>query len=171
MIVARNADPLDSCVVSVTQFHAGSADNVIPQSALLSGTVRSLKPETRALAERRLREVVKGLSDAHGVASTVSYVHGYPVTVNHPDQTHFAAGVAAEVVGAASVDTAAAPMMGAEDFSYMLEARPGAFIFIGNGDSAGLHHPAYDFDDTALPYGVSYWARLAETALAHHELG
>ena len=165
MIVARNVDPLDACVVSVTQFHAGSAGNAIPQDARLSGTVRTLKPETRAFAERRLREIVAGLSAAHGTTASVSYAHGYPVTINHPEQTRFAAAVAADIVGPAGVDSTIAPMMGAEDFSYMLEARPGAFVFIGNGDTAGLHHPAYDFDDTALPFGISYWARLVETAM------
>ncbi len=165
MIVARNVDPLDACVVSVTQFHAGSAGNAIPQEARLSGTVRTLKPETRAFAERRLREIVAGLAAAHGINATVSWGRGYPVTVNHTEQARFASKVAADIVGHARVDPAVAPMMGAEDFSYMLEARPGAFVFIGNGDTAGLHHPAYDFDDAALPYGVSYWARLVETAL------
>ena len=165
MIVARNTDPLEACVVSVTQFNAGSAGNVIPQSARLAGTVRSLKPETRAMAESRMRAIVKGVSDAHGTQGTVNYVRGYPVTVNHAGPSDFAATVAADVVGATNVETAMAPIMGAEDFSYMLEARPGAFVFVGNGDSAGLHHPAYDFDDAALPVGISYWVRLVEMAL------
>ncbi|UDL94093.1 M20 family metallopeptidase [Lichenihabitans sp. PAMC28606] len=165
MIVARNVDPLDACVVSVTQFNAGSAGNAIPQSARLGGTVRSLKAETRVLAERRLREIVAGVAAASGVDATVNYAHGYPVTVNHADQARFAATVAADVSGAQNVDAAIPPMMGAEDFSYMLEERPGAFLFIGNGDSAGLHNPGYDFDDTALPYGISFWGRLVETAL------
>ncbi len=165
MIASRNTDPLDAAVVSVTQFHAGSARNAIPQSAKLGGTVRTLRPDTRDYTEKRLREIVKALSDASGTIATVQYGRGYPVTVNHPDQARFAASVAMEVVGAAQVDAAVDPLMGAEDFSYMLEARPGAFIFTGNGDSAGLHHPAYDFDDRALPFGISYWARLVETAM------
>ena len=96
----------------------------------------------------------------------MSYVRGYPPTRNHPDQTDFAASVARKVVGDGAVATDVPPVIGAEDFSYMLQARPGAFIFIGNGDTAGLHHPGYDFNDAALPYGMSYWAQLVETALA-----
>ncbi len=164
-IASRNVDPLDPCVVSVTQFHAGSAGNVIPQEAVLNGTVRTLKAETRALAEARLRAVVAGLAAAHGVEAAVTYSPGYPVTVNHPEQTRLAAAVAAAVAGERAVDAAMAPMMGAEDFSFMLQERPGAFIFTGNGDTAGLHHPAYDFDDAVLPVGMAYWVRLAETAL------
>lgn len=164
-IASRNVDPLDACVVSVTQFHAGSAGNVIPQEAVLNGTVRTLKAETRELVEARLRAVVAGIASAHGVAAPVSYARGYPVTVNHPQQTRLAAAVATEVGGEGAVDAAVPPMMGAEDFSFMLQERPGAFIFTGNGDTAGLHHPAYDFDDAALPVGMSYWVRLAETAL------
>ena len=165
MIASRNVDPLESCVLSVTQFNAGSARNAIPQTARLAGTVRTLSRDTRDLAERRLREIVAGVAAVHGVTCTVQYSRGYPVTVNHAAQARFAAGVAADVVGEAAVDAATAPMMGAEDFSYMLEARPGAFVFIGNGASAGLHHPGYDFDDAVLPVGISYWARLVETAL------
>ena len=164
-IVSRNVDPLDACVVSVTQFNAGSAQNAIPQSARLAGTIRTLKPETRDFAERRLREIVAGLASAHAVAAEVDLARGYPVTYNHPEQTAFCAAVATDIAGAAQVDPAVPPMMGAEDFSYMLEARPGAFVFIGNGDTAGLHHQAYDFNDAALPFGISYWVRLIETAL------
>jgi metal-dependent amidase/aminoacylase/carboxypeptidase family protein len=152
-------------VVSVTQFNAGSARNAIPQTATLGGTVRTLRTETRDLAETRLRAIVRSIAEQHGTTCSVNYMRGYPVTVNHTDQARFAAAVAADVAGPSRVDTAAQPMMGAEDFSYMLEARPGAFVFIGNGDSAGLHHPGYDFDDAALVPGISYWARLAETAL------
>ncbi len=165
-IVSRNVDPLDSCVVSVTSFHAGTAFNIVPQSVEILGTTRTLQPETRDLAERRMREIVAGVAAACGVTATVDYDRGYPSTRNHPGQTDFAASVARDVVGTDKVLTEIPPVMGAEDFSYMLEARPGAFIFIGNGDTAGLHHPGYDFNDAALPYGMSYWARLVETALA-----
>jgi len=165
-IASRNVDPLDSCVVSVTQFHAGTADNIIPQSAWLNGTVRTLKPGTRDLVERRIREIVAGLASALGAEARVEYRRNYPATVNHPTQTDFAAAVARKVAGDSRVDTDAVPVMGAEDFSFMLEARPGAFIFLGNGDSAKLHHPSYDFNDAALPYGMSYWVELVETALA-----
>jgi amidohydrolase len=165
-IASRNADPLDACVVSVTQFHAGTADNIIPQSAWLNGTARTLKPETRDMVERRIREIAAGLASAAGAEARVEYRRNYPATVNHPAQTDFAAAVARKVAGDSRVDTNAIPVMGAEDFSFMLEARPGAFIFLGNGDSAKLHHPAYDFNDAALPYGMSYWVELVETALA-----
>ncbi len=165
-IVSRNVDPLDSCVVSVTRFDAGTAFNIIPQTAELLGTVRTLLPATRDLAERRFKEVVMGVASAHGVVAEMIYDRGYPPTRNHDQQTDFAASIARKVAARADVRTDMAPVMGAEDFSFMLEARPGAFIFIGNGDSAGLHHPAYDFNDTAIPYGINYWADLVETALA-----
>jgi amidohydrolase len=165
-IASRNLDPLDACVVSVTQFHAGTTNNVIPQSAWLNGTTRTLKPGTRDMVERRIREIAAGLASAAGAEARVEYRRNYPATVNHPAQTDFATKVARKVAGDSQVDSNAAPVMGAEDFSFMLEARPGAFIFLGNGDSAKLHHPAYDFNDAALPYGMSYWVELVETALA-----
>jgi amidohydrolase len=165
-IASRNIDPLDSCVVSITRFEAGTANNIIPQSAWLNGTVRTLKAATRDAVEKRIHEIVAGVASAGGATARVEYRRGYPPTVNHGAQTDFAAEVARKVAGGSHVDANAAPTMGAEDFSFMLEARPGAFIFIGNGDSAMLHHPAYDFNDAALPYGMSYWVELVETALA-----
>jgi amidohydrolase len=165
-IASRNVDPLDSCVVSVTRFEAGTANNIIPQSAWLNGTVRTLKAATRDAVEKRIHEIVAGVAAAGGATARVEYRRGYPPTVNHGAQTDFAAEIARKVAGDSHVDADAAPTMGAEDFSFMLEARPGAFIFIGNGDSAMLHHPAYDFNDAALPYGMSYWVELVETALA-----
>jgi hippurate hydrolase len=165
-IVARNVDPLHSAVISICVFQAGSTDNVIPQTAQLRGTARSLTPEVRDLLERRLHEVVTGTAQLYGATAKLTYKRDYPVTRNHERQAAFAASVAAEVVGRDRVDDQAEPVMGAEDFSFMLEARPGAFIFVGNGDSAGLHHPAYDFDDEVIPIGTSYWVKLAETALA-----
>ena len=164
-IVARNVDPLQSAVVSICMFQAGSTDNVIPQTAFLRGTARSLTAEVRDLLERRLHEVVEGTARLHGAKATFTYKRDYPVTRNHERQTAFASAVAAEVVGRERVEENTPPVMGAEDFSFMLEARPGAFIFVGNGDSAGLHHPAYDFNDEVIPIGTSYWVRLAETAL------
>jgi amidohydrolase len=164
-IVSRNVDPADSAVVSIAVFQAGSTDNVIPQVAHLGGTARSFRPETRDLLERRISEIVQGTAQLHGATGRLTYHRDYPVTRNHPRQTAFAASVAAEIAGPDRVDTDVAPVMGAEDFSFMLEARPGAFIFIGNGDTAGLHNPAYDFNDEAIPLGASYWARLVETAL------
>jgi len=164
-IVARNVDPLDAAVISICQFHAGSADNIIPQTARLSGTARSLTPEVRDLLEQRVREVVEGTAKLYGAKVKLVYKRDYPVTRNHDRQAEFAASVAREVAGRERVDDQAAPVMGAEDFSFMLEARPGAFIFVGNGDSAGLHHPAYDFNDEAIPFGTSYWVKLVETAM------
>ncbi len=164
-IVARNVDPLESAVISITQFHAGTADNIIPQTAQLRGTARSLTPEVRDLVEKRLFEVVEGTAKLYGATAKLTYKRDYPVTRNHERQTEFAAKIAAEVVGRERVDANVPPVMGAEDFSYMLEARPGAFIFVGNGDSAGLHHPAYNFNDELIPVGTSYWVKLVETAL------
>jgi hippurate hydrolase len=164
-IVARNVDPVEAAVVSITVFQAGSTDNVIPQTARLRGTARSFVPKVRDLLEQRLHEVVEGTAKALGARATLTYRRDYPVTRNHERQTEFAAAVAAEVAGGERVDTAAAPVMGAEDFSFMLEAKPGAFMFIGNGDSANLHHPAYDFNDEVIPFGTSYLVRLVEKAL------
>jgi amidohydrolase len=164
-IVARNVDPLGSAVASVTTIHAGDAFNVIPQRAKLTGTARSLDPLVRDLVERRLREVVQNVAAAYGATAHFHYSRNYPVTVNHPDQTEKAAAIARDVAGEAHVEPDHPPVMGGEDFSFMLEARPGAFIFVGNGDTAGLHHPAYDFNDTAIAYGSSYWARLVETLM------
>jgi hippurate hydrolase len=165
-IVARNVDPLHAAVISICVFQAGTTDNVIPQTALLRGTARSLTPEVRDLLERRLHEVVEGTARLYGATAKLTYKRDYPVTRNHERQAAFAADIAAQVVGSERVDHDVAPVMGAEDFSFMLEARPGAFIFVGNGDSAGLHHPAYDFNDEVIPIGTSYWVKLVETALA-----
>jgi amidohydrolase len=164
-VVARSVDPLESAVVSICEFHAGNARNVIPQTAELHGTVRTLKPEVRQLVERRVHEIVSGIAQMTGAKIDLRYQRGYPVTVNDAAQTEIAIRVAKQVAGDANVHEMA-PMMGAEDFSYMLEARPGAFIFCGNGDSAGLHHPAYNFNDEAIVYGTSYWIKLVENMLA-----
>jgi hippurate hydrolase len=164
-IVARNVDPLDSGVVSVTAIKAGDAFNVLPQTATLKGTCRTLKPETRDLLERRMREVCAGIAAAFGAKISIEYNRGYPITFNHEKETDFAITVASDVSGKENVVTDIPPTMGAEDFSYMLEERPGTMIFIGNGDTAGLHHPAYDFNDDVIPAGVSYWGRLVETAM------
>ncbi len=164
-IVSRNVDPLESAVVSITLFQAGFTDNVIPQSALLRGTARSLKAETRDLLEKRIVEIAEGVARLHGAKAKVLYSRDYPVVVNDPGATDFAASVAREVAGAAQVNPNAVPVMGGEDFAFMLQARPGAFIFMGNGDTAPIHHPAYDFNDAAIPFGSSYWVRLVETAL------
>jgi hippurate hydrolase len=165
-IVARNVDPLQAAVISICMFQAGHADNVIPQQAKLRGTARALSPKVRDLLQKRVREVVEGTARAYGAKAELTYTTGYPVLVNEEHKTAFAAGVAREVAGKDKVNTDCAPLMGAEDFAFMLQERPGAFIYIGNGNSAQLHNPAYDFNDEAIPVGTSYWVRLAETALA-----
>src|SRR5436305_6418261 len=164
-IVWRSVDPLDSAVISMCEFHAGNARNVIPQTAELRGTVRTLTPEVRELIEKRVHEVVAGVAQITGAKIDLVYERGYPVTVNHASQTDLATQVAKQVAGEANV-LDMPPLMGAEDFAYMLESRPGAFIFCGNGDSAGLHHPAYNFNDEAIVYGTSYWIKLVENTLA-----
>ena len=165
-IVSRTVSPLDSAVISICEFHAGHASNVIPASAELRGTVRTLRKEIRDLVEKRMNEVCAGVALQTGARIKLDYDRGYPVVVNHPEETKLAAKIAGEVGGVANVATDMEPVMGAEDFAYMLEARPGAFIFMGNGDSAGLHHPAYNFNDDAIVYGSSYWVKLVETSLA-----
>ncbi len=164
-IASRSVDPLDSVVVSVCTVKAGEAFNVIPQTAMLLGTVRTLSPDVRDLAETRIRAIVENVCAAFGAKAEVEYDRGYPVTMNDPDKTEFMANVARAVAGENAVDTTVLPLMGAEDFSYMLEQRPGAYIFLGNGDTAGVHHPAYDFNDEASPYGVSLWAKIVETGM------
>jgi hippurate hydrolase len=164
-VASRSVDPLDSVVVSVCTVKAGDAFNVIPQTAMLLGTVRTLSPDVRDLAETRIRTIVENVCAAFGAKAEIDYDRGYPVTMNDPDKTEFMANVARAVSGENAVDTTVLPLMGAEDFSYMLEQRPGAYIFLGNGDTAGVHHPAYDFNDEASPYGVSLWAKIVETGM------
>ncbi|BCH21958.1 M20 aminoacylase family protein [Mesorhizobium sp. L-8-3] len=165
-IVSRTVDPIDSLVVTVTKFHAGDAYNVIPAQAEIAGTVRTLRKEVAALARERIHAICAGIGAAHAAEIDVRYDANYPVTFNNPEEAIFAGDVATTVAGEKNVDRAIEPLMGGEDFSYMLEARPGAFIFLGNGDTANLHNPGYDFNDEAIPHGISYWVRLTETALA-----
>jgi len=165
-IVARNVDPLLSVVVTVGTFRTDSgASNIIANTAEMTGTVRCLDPAMRDLAEARVKAVAAATAEAFGARAEVQYERGYPVTVNAAANTAFAISAAEAVVGAARVDGNTAPIMPAEDFSYMLEARPGAYIFLGNGDSAQCHHPAYNFDDNAIPVGCSYFVTLAEQRL------
>jgi hippurate hydrolase len=164
-VVSRNIDPLQSGVISLCTFHSGEAGNVIPEKALLTGTARSLTAHVRDTLERRVVEVAESIARMHGASAKATYERCYPVTRNHERQTAFAARVAGDIAGADKVDTDTPPLMGGEDFSFMLEARPGAFIFIGNGKTAGVHHPQYDFNDATSPAGISYWARLVETAM------
>ncbi len=165
LIASRSANPLKSVVVSVTTFNAGNAHNVIPSEASFGGTVRTLDHEMRDLAEQRFKQVVSGIAASHGAEVAIEFHRNYPVTFNHADETDHAIAIAEEIAGAGNVVPDIDPMMAGEDFSYMLLARPGAFIFVGNGDSAGLHNPAYDFNDEAIAHGISYWVRLAEQRL------
>ncbi|ODT83133.1 MAG: amidohydrolase [Pelagibacterium sp. SCN 64-44] len=164
-IVSRNVDPLANAVLSVTMVEAGEADNVISQSAKITGTVRTLDGAVQDQIEDRLNAFVPALAASFGAEAKLRYARGYPVTVNAPAQTGFAAEVAREVAGPERVDADAPPSMGGEDFSFMLNQRPGAYIFIGNGDSSELHTETYDFNDAVIPAGVSYWVRLVERAL------
>ncbi|MCV2878419.1 M20 family metallopeptidase [Sedimentimonas flavescens] len=164
-IVSRNAFAMDELVISVTQIHVGTANNIIPEEGWFCATIRSFHPEVRDLAERRFREIVEGHAAAYGVAVEIDYDRGYPPTVNDASKARFAAEVAREIAGADAVLDDAGREMGAEDFSYMLEARPGAYLFLGTGSGPGLHHPAYDFNDEIAPVGASFFVRLVERAL------
>lgn len=164
-IVSRNLDPLESAVLSVTMIEAGEADNVISQTAKITGTVRTLDGDVQDFIEARLNEIVPQFAQSFGASADIRYARGYPVTVNSAREADFAADVASEVVGAERVDRDTPPSMGGEDFSFMLNERPGAYIFLGNGNSSELHTDTYDFNDEAIPVGTSYWVRLAETAL------
>jgi len=162
-IAARNADPVDQVVVSVTSFQTSStAFNVIPQRVTLKGTVRTQSTAMRDLAEQRIKALAENICTGFGGTADINYIRGYPVMVNHDAQTEFAAEVARDVSG----DCAEAPLvMGGEDFAFMLEERPGAYILVGNGDTAMVHHPEYNFNDDAIPAGCSWWAELVEKRL------
>ncbi|TKT75433.1 M20 aminoacylase family protein [Aquamicrobium sp. LC103] len=165
-IVSRRTDPLASVVVTITKVDAGTAYNIIPEKIELWGTVRALRMADAEAGKEQVTAVCAGVAAATGAKIEIDYEGPYPSTVNPPQEARFSAQVAQEVVGADRVDANVKPSMAGEDFARMLAARPGSFIFIGNGDSAELHHPAYDFADEAIPAGVSYWVRLTETALA-----
>jgi amidohydrolase len=166
VIVSRETNPLKSVAVTVATMHAGEASNVIPTHAILTGTVRTLDPEIRSFAKRRLSEIATGIAAAYGARAEVRYPRGYPVVLNHAETTGRVIEVLRKVAGEAAVDANVSPSLGAEDFSYMLEARPGTLVFIGNGNTAGLHNPTYDFNDEAISFGISYWVSLAEAILA-----
>jgi hippurate hydrolase len=163
-IIPRNVYALDEAVISVTMVHAGTASNIIPETGMFAATIRCFKPDVRALLKKRITEIVEGTAAAYGVTAEIHYDWGYPATINHEEETEFAAEVAREIVGPDLVDARANREMGSEDFSYMLEARPGAYLFLGTGPGAGLHHPAFDFNDEAAPVGASFFARLVERA-------
>ena len=163
-IASRNVDPMKQVVVSVCAVETDStAHNVIPQVVKMRGTTRSMTEAVRDLAQRRVEEIVLGTAAVFGAVATIEYRRGYPVTVNAAENTAYAADVARGVAGAVNTDVA--PMIAAEDFSYMLNARPGAYIFVGNGDTAMVHHPAYNFDDAVIPFGASWYAGMVEARM------
>jgi len=160
-IVARNVDPVKHAVLTVATIHSdGTAFNIIPHTAKLGGTVRTFDPDMRDLCQERITQVATQIAAAFGATATVDYERGYPPTVNAPEHAEFAADIAHEVCGKVDRDTP--PIMPAEDFAYMLESRPGAYIFLGNGDTAMCHHPLYDFADDAIPLGCSWFSTLVE---------
>ena len=163
-IASRVTDPVKSVVVSVTGINGGSAYNVIPSTVSLKGTVRFLDAEVGRKAEERFRAIVDHAGKMFGVQATLEFRAGYPVTINHDAETELAARAAERIAGEGAVRTMA-PVMGGEDFSFMLESRPGAFVFIGNGDSAPLHNPGFDFNDAAIPYGIAYFDEIVRSTL------
>ena len=167
-IVARNVDPLQSAVISICAIHGGTAFNVIPETVEMKGTVRTLHPEIRDLVEKRIAEVADATARAYGGSAETIYTRMYPVTMNHAREAAFAAEVARDVSGTERVDERALPRMGGEDFSFMLEERPGAFVFLGIGEGNELHHPAYRFNDNVLATGASFWVRLVEKSMPAH---
>ncbi len=165
-VASRYTNPIDSVVVSVTAVQGDNDSfNVIPQTVKLKGTVRTLSPQVQDATELQVKKLIADTAQTFGGQATIEYRRDYPATINHTDETVFAASVAAQVVGEDQVDDNIMPMMGAEDFSFMLNERPGAFIFIGNGESASLHHPKYNFNDDAIAFGCNYWITLIEAAM------
>ncbi len=166
-IVARNVDPLESGVVSVTQIHAGHAWAVIPEEVSLRGTVRTFNPAVQALIEQRLRELGEGLATAHGCTFDWRYERRFPATINSVAETDFAAAVGSELLGADNILRDAAPSMGSEDFGWMLQVKQGSYVWLGTGGETSclLHNPRYDFNDAAIPLGASYWVALAHAFL------
>jgi hippurate hydrolase len=176
-IVTRSKKPIDAAVLSITMIHAGEATNVVPDVATIAGTVRTFSDEVTALIEERLKRIAQLTAEAHGATTQVEFKWNYPPTINHAAEAEFAATVMDEIVGSANVMRNYEPTLGSEDFAYMLRARPGAYVFIGNGDgthrAAGhglgpctLHNASYDFNDELIPLGATFWARLAERFLA-----
>ena len=175
-IVSRNKSPLDAGVLSITQIHAGSATNVIPDDATLIGTVRTFTVPVLDLMEQRMRDVATHTAAAFGADVEFNFKRNYPPLINHPLETAFAVGVMQKIVGVEHVDAAVEPTMGSEDFAFMLQHKPGCYVFLGNGDGGhrdaghglgpcNLHNPSYDFNDDLLPIGATYWIELAQAAL------
>lgn len=163
-IVSRNNYYADALVISVTQIHTGSADNIVPEKAYINGTVRTFDKRVQDMVIKRMQAIVDGQAAAFGVQAKLDYQFGYPATINDADKAKFAADVARDVAGDAGVNGNSGPEMGAEDFAYLLEKRPGAYLFVGNGNTAGLHHPEYNFDDDTAASGASFFAKIVETA-------
>ena len=175
-IITRNKKPVEAAVLSVTEIHAGDATNIIPDSAIVRGTVRTFTMETLDLIESRMKALTEQLPPAFGATGALHFHRNYPPTINHPKETAFAAGVMRELVGADNVDDACEPVMGSEDFAFMLQAVPGCYAFIGNGDGGHregghglgpctLHNPSYDFNDELIPLGGSFWVKLVQRFL------
>jgi len=168
-IVARQTNPVDSAVVSVTMVNGGSAFNVIPDEVQLGGTARAILPETRQMAEDNIRKIVTSLASAHGCEAEIDWRGGYPPTINHTAEANRAAEIASDIIGSDKVHMDLPPSMAAEDFAFMLEARKGAYIWLGAGpaqEGRMLHNTGYDFNDSILPVGTSYWVKLVESELA-----
>lgn len=167
-VVSRTIHPCDAAVLSITQLHAGETWNILPEDAVLRGTIRTFKAEVQAVVEAAIERLCSGIAAAHGARITVACDRRYPATVNHPEAAAFCRRVAAAVCGEEGVLTDAQPSMGAEDFAFMLAAKPGCYVWLGNGPGTGgctLHNPHYDFNDESLPFGVSYWVTLVQMAL------
>ena len=169
-IASRNVSPMSSSVVSVTTVHGGDAWNVIPDACRMSGTVRWFAPEIGDLIETRLKAIVHGIAEAMGCSATIDYQRRYPATINDPTEARFVQSVVRDMGPSLTLEEEIEPSMGAEDFAFMLQEKPGAYVWVGQGrgpgDTAGLHSPRYDFNDEALPIGAALWVRLAETRLA-----
>jgi len=163
-IISRNVDPLDLAVLSVTKIDTGTTHNIVPATAYLQGTVRTMKAEVKELIVSRMRAIVGQIAGAMGGSATMTYDEGYPATVNHDAETEFAVRVAQDVVGADNADGDIPPTMGAEDFAYMLQERPGSYLCLGTGEGPTLHHPEFDYNDDASPIGASFFVRLVEVA-------
>jgi amidohydrolase len=164
-IVARNLNPMKCGVVSVGALNGGKGGSVIPQTAEMVGTTRSFDPEVRDLLQKRVTEIAENVAKAYGATASVHYKRMYPPTVNHARESEFAVSVARSIVGERNVEAQRTPLMGSEDFAFMLEERPGNIMLIGNGKTAGVHHPAFDFNDAAIRYGVSYLVGLVEMGM------
>ena len=164
-LVSRSKDPIETAVISITMFHAGAAFNVIPEEAVLSGTVRTFNPEVQDLIEAGMKRIAEGIASGMGGSAEVDFRRGYPATVNHEAQTQLAADVAGGIVGPENVRNDVDPTMGGEDFAFMLNEKPGCYLWLGQGGGASsenVHHPQYDFNDSVLPIGASVLARLVE---------